>query len=330
MFTASLENSRAKDTFFLPVIDSTSLYCFIFPPGIRKNLLLQAYFSPGIFKISGIINNLKKQTAVKAILITDNEKVFNKELALQDGNRFTLPPLVFENKASLIFNYVKQNKWKDHPDIVLTTTPAVADFTNFIFSDTVKRADEHKNYLPGNENILNDSTEKGTTADDKYKMLNEIKVTGVKKSSIQKFNEAYSSGLFKSSSERVIDCIDNGDILSYPDCLSFLQSQIPGLRMSADNPAEMTIVWRGNEMKAFYIDEIAVDIEQMLGMNTADIAMIKVYPPPFFGSSAGGGGAIAVYTRRGEYRTVKASDKKWLFTVKGYAEPVYVLFAREK
>ena len=47
----------------------------------------------------------------------------------------------------------------------------------------------------------------------------------------------------------------------------------------------MIVKWRGHETKAFYIDEIRVDIEQLLGVNTADIAMLKVYPPPFFGSS---------------------------------------------
>ena len=89
-------------------------------------------------------------------------------------------------------------------------------------------------------------------------------------------------------------------------------------------------MWRGKEMSAFYIDEIAVDLEQMLGMNTADIAMLKVYPPPFFGSSNGSGGAIALYTRRGEYGSTRANDKKWLFTVKGYSPPVYVLFEENK
>ena len=327
MFTASLENSTARDTIFLPVIDSSAAYCFVFPASIQKNLLLQAYFTPGIFTISGVVNNQKKALSVKAILITDNEKIFNKEIDLMDGNHFILPSLVFENKASLAFNFGKPNKGKDHPDISLITKPVVSDFNELIFSSSIKRIDETKNSLPSN---ANGDIEPDTTTDSKYKLMKEVKVTGIKKSSIERFNETYSSGLFKDASERVIDCLDNNNILSYPDCISYLQTQMAGIQFTIQNDGDRVIMWRGKEMSAFYIDEIAVDLEQMLGMNTADIAMLKVYPPPFFGSSNGSGGAIALYTRRGEYSSSKANNKKWLFTVKGYSPPVYVLFEGDK
>lgn len=327
MFTASLENSTARDTIFLPVIDSSAAYCFVFPASIQKNLLLQAYFTPGIFTISGVVNNQKKALSVKAILITENEKIFNKEVDLMDGNHFILPSLVFENKASLAFNFGKPNKGKDHPDISLITRPLVSDFNELIFSSSLKRIDETKNSLPSN---ANGGIEPDTTTDSKYKLLKEVKVTGIKKSRIERFNETYSSGLFKDANERVIDCLDNNNILSYPDCISFLQTQMAGIQFTIQNDGDRVIMWRGKEMSAFYIDEIAVDLEQMLGMNTADIAMLKVYPPPFFGSSNGSGGAIALYTRRGEYGSGRANDKKWLFTVKGYSPPVYVLFEENK
>lgn len=327
MFTASLENSTARDTIFLPVIDSSAAYCFVFPASIQKNLLLQAYFTPGIFTISGVVNNQKKALSVKAILITENEKIFNKEVDLMDGNHFILPSLVFENKASLAFNFGKPNKGKDHPDISLITRPLVSDFNELIFSSSIKRIDETKNSLPSN---ANGGIEPDTTTDSKYKLLKEVKVTGIKKSRIERFNETYSSGLFKDANERVIDCLDNNNILSYPDCISFLQTQMAGIQFTIQNDGDRVIMWRGKEMSAFYIDEIAVDLEQMLGMNTADIAMLKVYPPPFFGSSNGSGGAIALYTRRGEYGSGRANDKKWLFTVKGYSPPVYVLFEENK
>lgn len=323
MFTASLENSTARDTVFLPVIDSSAAYCFVFPATIQKNLLLQAYFTPGIFTISGVVNNQKKALSVKAILITENEQLFNREIDLTDGNHFMLPSLVFENKASLAFNFGKPNKGKDHPDISLITRPLVSDFNKMIFSDSIKRIDEAQLAIRQN---AKGAVEYDTNADAKYKLLKEVKVTGIKKSSIERFNETYSSGLFKDASERVIDCLDNNNILSYPDCISYLQTQMAGIQFTIQNDGDKVIMWRGREMKAFFIDEIAVDLEQLVGMNTADIAMVKVYPPPFFGSSNGSGGAVAVYTRRGEYRSAKTEDKKWLFTVKGYSSPVHILF----
>lgn len=327
MFTATLENSTARDTVFLPVIDSSAAYCFVFPATIQKNLLLQAYFTPGIFTISGVVNNQKKALSVKAILITENEQLFNREIELTDGNHFMLPSLVFENKASLAFNFGKPNKGKDHPDISLATTPITSDFNKLIFSSYIKRIDETKNTIPPR---ANDANENDSDTDARYKLLKEVKVTGLKKSNIERFNETYSTGVFKDANERLINCLDNINILSYPDCISFLQTQIPGLRFTIQNDGDNVIMWRGKEMKAFYIDEIAVDIEQVLGLNTADIAMVKVYPPHFFGSSAGDGGAVAVYTRRGEYRSTKSEDKKWLFTVKGYSSPVHILFEGNK
>lgn len=330
MFAASLENSIEKDTFFLPVIDSGSSFCFIFPAELHKNLLLQAYFSPGIFKISGFVNDHKTQPSVKAILITDNQQLFNREIVLQDDGHFTLPSLVFENNASLAFNYINQDKKKDHPDISLITTPALTDFKQLIFSSSIKRSDIQNTEAASKPNVVNDSLEKRTNTENKYKTLDKIKVTGIKKSNIEKFDEEYSTGLFHDGNERIIDCIDNNNIQSFPDCISFLQSRVPGLSISTERMGEMAVKWRGHQMKAFYIDEMAVDIDQLVGMNTADIAMLKVYPPPFFGSVHGDGGAIAVYTRRGEYRIAKADDKKWLFTIKGYSPPVHVLFTKNK
>lgn len=324
MLTASVEDPAKRDTFFLPVIDSVSQFCFVFPPAIQQNLLLQTYFFPGIFKVSGMINDHKRSLTIKAILITDNEKIFTKEITFKDDSRFTLPALVFEKQASLAFNFANNNQWKTHPDMSISVSPAPKDFTELVFSAEIKRADEQKAGQPGKNNILNDSLAKGVKTDPTYKTLEGLDVAASKKSNIEKFNEEYSSGLFRGGSERVIDCIDNNSILSYRNCITYLQTQVPGLMISTELFGETIVRWRGAEMKAFYIDEIAVDIEQVLGINTADIAMLKVYPPPFFGSSNGGGGAIALYTRRGVYN--RPGGINWLFTIKGYAPQVNVLF----
>jgi len=323
MLTASLQNTASRDTFFLPVIDAVSNFCFVFPSSISDNLLLRAWFSPGIFRVSGQVNDVKKQTAIKAILITDNEKIFNKEIAIQKDNSFTLPALVFEKKASLAFNYKDDKLWQTHPDVTLSVKPAISDFTQLVFSSVIKRVDETGKPQP-EKIILNDSIE--TLANDKYKALEGVQVVTTKKTNIEKFNDEYSSGVFNDGSERVIDCLDNNGILSYPNCLNYLQRLIPGLSVSTEQSGDMQVKWRGKEVKAFYIDEIAVDIEQVLGVSTSDIAMLKVYPPPFFGSSNGDGGAIALYTRRGAYG--KSNGIKWLFSLKGYSPQINVLFKK--
>ncbi len=328
MCTASLKTSNLRDTFFLPVIDSESLFCLVMPPGINDDLTLRAYFSPGIFTISGRVNNHKNLSAVKAILLTENQKFFNKEIVLDQANMFSLPPMVFENKASLIFNYANSPKSKDHPDVTLNGYPFSLNFTNLIFTEEIKRAAIPHHPEPGKSTGINDSIKNVIPANDNYKTLKDVKVKGVKKTNLQKFNEMYSTALFNDPGERIIDCLDNENILSFPDCMSYLRTQVPGLNVSTGEYGNMTIKWHGHEMKSFYIDEIAVDLEQLLGVNTADIAMIKVYSPPFFGAIGNGdGGAVALYTRRGEYRRPDTNGNKWLFTIKGYAPPVHVLFS---
>ena len=325
MFVASLDNTETKDTFYIPVIDSVARYCFVFPDSIQQNLLLQAYFYPGIFRISGVVNKQKKAAPVKAILITDNDRVFNKEITFNSDNKFVLPALVFEKEASVAFNYIDDNKWKKHPDINITITPVPSDFKQLIFSTEIKRqAKLSYDQANGNKGIK-DSLEKVVAKDKKFKTLKDVEVVSKKKSAIEKFNDEYSSGLFIDMSERVIDCLDNSDILSYPDCISYLQGKVAGLMVSY-NEGEMVVKWRGKEMKAFYIDEISVDLDQITSINPAEIAMIKVYPPPFFGSSRGDGGAVAIYTRRGQYAKQNNNSSQWLFTVKGYAPVIHVLF----
>jgi hypothetical protein len=328
MFTASLQNTAVRDTFFLPVIDSVSHYCFVFPSAIHDNLILRAYFSPGIFKVSGIVKNSGKQPAIKAIVITDNEKVFNKDIGLKNDNSFSLPALVFEKQASLAFNYSDHKRWQTHPDVDIAIKPTIADFKELVFSSAVIRIDEQGNGQAEKIILNKDSIAIVAKADDKYKVLKDVEVVTSKKSNIEKFNAQYSSGMFNDGSERIIDCLDNNNILSYNNGLNYLQTQMPGLNVSTDESGDMVVKWRGQTMKAFYIDEIAVDIEQVLGVSTSDIAMLKVYPPPFFGSSNGNGGAIALYTKHGEY-SKSGTGVNWLFNIKGYSPQINVLFQKK-
>ena len=327
MFIASLENAQVRDTFFIPVIDSIAQYCFVFPDSINDNLLLQTYFFPGIFRVSGEVIRQKKTSPVEAVFITDNNRVYNKTISILNDNQFILPALVFEKQASLAFNYADTKKWKSHPDISIKISPTAADFKELVYSAKIKRLNDTATSKTLTTQSP-DSTGKERNRDSKFKTLKSVEVVGIKKSEIQKFNEAYSTGLFNDGSERVIDCLNNTDILSYPDCISYLQGRVAGLTVGY-NEGEIVVRWRGNIMKAFFIDEISVDIEQITGVNPAEIAMIKVYPPPFFGALNGDGGAVAIYTRRGEYVKQNDSNVRWLFKVKGYSPPLNVLFEKK-
>ena len=131
--------------------------------------------------------------------------------------------------------------------------------------------------------------------------------------------------------EREFDCLNNEDILSAPDPISFLTSRIPGLQTSMDSSGELQLNYRREAVKSFYIDEMQVDLQQMSILDVYSIALIKYIPPPsFMGSSNASGGAVLAYTRRGEYMRQGNNEDNWIFVIKGYTPAEYVLFGGGK
>jgi hypothetical protein len=332
MLIASSGLAFKPDTAFYPVIDSSSIITLAVSPEYKSApLQLKAFFYPEIFEVSGQVLSKTKNRTVSALLITSSKRIYNKPLKLTSDNRFTLPGFVFEKQASLMFKYGASDK--NHPDVTIQQTPSVADFTDSVFSANIVLAppaavinpSDNKKAPPVNRSISTDSLDK------KYKGLSTVTVTGKRKTDAQKFNETYSTPLFQDINEKVIDCLSNQNVLSYPDCLSYIRSQVPGIIPSIDKFGESTLMWRGHSVSTFFIDEIPVTIDELLTVNASDIAIIKAYPPPFNGYENSGGGAIALYTRRGEFRRVNTTtdDDKWLYSLKGYTSPMHTLFSNK-
>jgi hypothetical protein len=209
---------------------------------------------------------------------------------------------------------------------MIQQNPLVEQFTDLVFSDSIELIKAEVAKLLPVANIKDQ--EANMFADPSSKQLDNVVIKSTIKTKAEKFNDENSTGIFKDANERVIDCLDNDDVLSYPDCLSFLRTKVAGIDVRLNKFGENSIYWRGHETQQFYIDEISVDIEQLLSVSVADIAIVKAYPPPFFGSGGGGsGGAIAIYTRKGEYRRAGTFEQKWIFLIKGYALAKHVLFS---
>jgi hypothetical protein len=333
MLVTTASNTVQADTAFFPIVDTASEFILLIPQEYRASTLhVKGLFYPRIFTVTGKVLNKVKNKAINVMLITTgSQKIYNKELKLSDDNEFALPGLVFEKKASVIFSYTSDKK-TDHPDVSIQQAPSAKSFTDSVFFANIPLfvPVANANNTPVNKTlpVNNSFIPSSDSTDKKVKLLNSVTVVGKRKTNAQKFNETYSSPMYSDINEKVIDCLDNNNILSYPDCLSYIRSQIPGLRPEIDKFGESILIWRGHETKAFFIDEIAVDIDQLLAVNVADIAIIKAFPPPFFGSlGTGDGGAIAIYTRRGEYRTANTSYNKWLYSIKGYSPAIHTLFS---
>ncbi|MES2430609.1 MAG: hypothetical protein V4556_06695 [Bacteroidota bacterium] len=324
--TAFHINSGQIDSMFFPIVDSISYFALVIPKTYHEGKLkITASFYGKIFEVSGMVLNKLQDENIKVLLITNNQKIYNKELVLNNDKQFTLPGFIFENKASLIFNYKLANK-KDKPNIVIKQTPIVKNFVDTVFEKEFILSEEK--IIDSVENILPTKNLPENNKKDKSVLLKEVTVTGIKKSKAEKFNETYTTAMFNDADERIISCLDNNNILSYPDCLSFLRTQVSGLVVNTSRFGESVLRWRGKEVQAFYIDEIEVDMDQILNLPVSDIAIIKAFPPPFFGATGGNGdgGGIAVYTRQGEYKRENAAANKWLFSIKGYSPAIHVLF----
>ncbi|MGG9971203.1 hypothetical protein ACQ33O_05345 [Ferruginibacter sp. SUN002] len=326
LITALHIKSDLTDSIFLPMIDTLNYFALVIPKNYQDGRLkITAFFYPKIFEISGmVLNNINDET-IKALVITKNKKLYNKELKLTDDRQFQLPGLIFEGKASLIFNY-NLTKKKEKPNIIIQQSPSVEDFTAIVYAGEIPLSEER--YVDTVQTITSNKNQAVKNKQNKSVTMQEVVVTSTKKSKVEKYSEEFVTPLFSDINERVIDCLDNNAILGYSDCLSFLNTKIPGLTSNVSRFGETVLRWRGKNVSAFYIDEINVDIDQLLSMPVTDIAIIKAFPPPFFGGSGGGsdGGAIAVYTRQGEYKRENTTYNKWLFPINGYSPAIHILF----
>ncbi len=330
MLVTGSQKFDQSDTAFFPLMDSVCNFALLVPETFRSgNFTVKAYYYPKIFQVSGYVNGKSKSDKLVVLMLTNNKKLYNKILEIDEGGHFVLPNLVFEKKASLIFNYINVKK-KIKPDLTIEQSPSADDFTSCVFS-------REFDMTPDSVRAVNDSLLKAgkilpkqTFTNDKAKLLKEVTLTVQKKSKIEQFNELYTTELFRDINEKVINCLDNDDILSYPDCLSFLRTRVAGLTVITGKFGDNILKWRGHETKAFYIDEMEVDLDQILNLDIDNIAMIKTFPPPFTGGAGNGdGGAIAVYTRQGEFQRENFIDRRWLFSVKGYTAAIHELFEKK-
>lgn len=328
---SNLSGRRETDTAYFPIIDTANFFILVTPLRfLKEKVNISALYYPEIFNISGKCKSKKPSDPIMAVLITDNQQIFNRQVNLDAENSFSLPPMVFENRGNLMFNYNNgKKKNTKHPNMSIFQNPLPENFRDTVFNEQISYFTDTTTEAKKVFNTIQEVIQAADSVSNaKSLMLENVTVKGVRKSKAEKFNEENSTGLFNSPDERVIDCLDNDDVLSFPDCLSFLRSKVAGLNVQIDQFGENKIFWRGHETKAFFIDEIPVDIDQLLSVPVTDIAIVKAYPPPFNGSTSGGdGGAIAIYIRRGaDKRPGIADDNNWLFSIRGYSPAVRKIF----
>lgn len=136
-----------------------------------------------------------------------------------------------------------------------------------------------------------------------YKASNQNKTTE------QKLNDKYSTGMFKTADGQILDVASSTSAATYFNILEWLQGRVAGLQVYQSRTGLSIPVIRGT-VAGVYVDEIPVSLSFLNSISSADIAMIKVIKSPFLGGFNGAGGAIAIYTFIGEEEEEEDNDSK--------------------
>ena len=155
--------------------------------------------------------------------------------------------------------------------------------------------------------------------DERYKSLQEVIIRSKRKTAKEELNEKLSSGAFRSINETVFDFINEQQNASgYSNILSWLQGRVAGLQIQTNSTGELVPVIRASAATVV-VDEMIVSPGLLSAFSINDIAMVKVMKGAVFGLAfGGGGGVIAIYTNRGNLKSVNTQPSLPGSTIKGY------------
>lgn len=317
------------DTLYYPTIDTLNSFLLTVPENFQNNkIVVSTFYYPGLRQVTGTLNNMKVSSSLLMFVFGKDMPNYNKVIEVKEDKRFALPKMIFKNNATVFFNFVG-TKRKQKPDIVIEQVPKASAYdsvatTVFDFGANLFTSAEYDSLK-----LINKLPPNAVRVEGKGKELQQIVITGTRKTKLEKYKEQYSSGLFNSIMDREYDFLENDDILTYTDCITFLITRMPGLTLSTDpSNGEQALFWRKEKVKAYFIDEMEVDFNQVQMLDVSTIAFLKFLPTVLAGSmNPGNGGGIAVYTRKGEFVRQGSFQNNYIFSIKGYTPSDYILFS---
>ncbi len=328
MVVAKAMEAGVTDTLYYPVIDTLNSFLLTVPENFKNNKIsISTFYYPGLRQVTGTLNNSKISSSLLMFVFGKDMPNYNKVIEVKEDKHFVLPKLVFENKATVFFNFLG-TKRKQKPDIAIELFPKAKDFDSvttsiFDFGSNLFTSTEYDSLK-----LINKLPPNAVRVEGKGKELQQIIVTGTRKTKLEKYKEQFSSGLYEDIMEREFNFLENDEILTYPDCIYYLMTRMPGLNLSTDTSGEQALFWRNERVRAYFIDEMEVDINQLQVLDVTTIAYMKFLPTLLAGSmKPGSGGAVVVYTRKGEFVRQGSFQNNYIFSIKGYTPAEYILFS---
>lgn len=134
-----------------------------------------------------------------------------------------------------------------------------------------------------------------------------LSVDAQTRSQEEKLNEAYCTGLFKSTDGIILD-VAGSNTAGYFSIVDWLNGRVAGLQVYKSRTGKSVPVIRGG-VPAVFVDEVQVSPSYVSMINVNDIAIVKIIKTPFYGGFNAGNGAIAIYTIGSEEEEEDAGAK---------------------
>lgn len=273
------------------------------------NFVVQQRF----FRVEGKVKDYRSRLGPLTYVVMIRHKPgYMDKISPEPDGSFRLKPTYFEDTAYFVFSPAKKEQasqlWIDVRTQLDSTFMPYDSATKFI---TVAATGDSVPMLvtPDYHFDMNKLTGPG--------VLPGVVVSGKTKKLVDRFNEEYSTGLFRSNAYMIFDGLENDAIAKSFNIYDFLRFQIPGFTATANTDGTYTLRWRNSGVTIF-LDEFPLLHPDDVYIDPADVAMIKVYQPPSVLSNRAG--VIAVYTKKGDYDTNPRRKNK--FKVAGYTAPV--------
>ena len=228
------------------------------------NFMIQKYF----FTFYGHIKNYnKKSKGLNFIMLGKKKGAFFDTIKPDENGDFITPRLMFEDTSRFIFSMIGEQNNRLFVDAI---TPLDSSFKSSTIQTILINV--------GDTNIDSKEYKFNQSSFEDHYTLNKVVVNAIKKKKIEKFDEEYSSGLFKGGLAQIFDGIEGNDISNSFDILLFLQSRVAGLKIQRNNNFSVNdsynISWRTRPVDIF-IDEFKIEQSSQLLINPSDVAMIK-------------------------------------------------------
>ena len=244
-------------------------------------------------------------------LLTSGGELYETEVSVTEAGTFAYKNVLFSNDATLVFTMAgRQNEALD------------IEIATVLDSAIYPRKNQVINIYIGNTEPATPPakfTSENDSAFTKAQVLEAVTVYSKPPNLGEIFDKNYTSPLFRGVNERIISVLDDPFLNNAMTALQVVRMRTPGITITGG--LYPLVSWRGAAV-SFFIDEMRVSSSDINMIPMADVAIIKVFPPPFFGNIGGSGGAVAVYTRRG---ALTGDNFTNAFKVKGYT-PLFSIF----